>query len=108
MPDPLHSMPGKPGIPYTFNAELWQYAGKGAWFFVSLPPTLSSEIRMLLKNEEEGWGRLRAKACIGNTEWETAIWFDTKAGTYLLPVKAFVRNKEQISAGQSVQVKLLL
>ena len=32
----------------------------------------------------------------GNTQWETAIWFDTKLDTYLLPLKAEIRKKEKI------------
>ena len=33
---------------------------------------------------------------IGNSEWKTSIWFDTKHDTYLLQVKAAIRKKEKI------------
>lgn len=39
---------------------------------------------------------LKATARIGNTEWQSAIWFDTKADVYLLPLKAELRKKEKI------------
>ena len=42
----------------------------------------------ICNGRREGWGRLKATAKIGNSEWATAIWFDTKINTYLLPLKA--------------------
>lgn len=95
-------------IQYSFSSETWQYKGNGGWFFVSLPQGLSVEIRAALKSEEQGWGRLKVIARIGNHEWETAIWFDTKANTYLLPLKAEIRRKEKIEAKQIVDVTLFI
>lgn len=69
---------------------------------------MSAEIRRLLQNEEEGWGRLKAVAQIGDTSWKTAIWFDTKQQTYLLPVKKEIREKNKIENGQTVSVSLFL
>lgn len=95
-------------IQYTFKAKVWVYEGKGGWYFVSLPQALSAEIRELLKFEEAGWGRLNAVAVSGSTEWKTAIWFDTKQNTYLLPLKAAVRKQEKIEPGNELTVKLFL
>lgn len=86
-----------PLIKYDFSATAWQYEGQGAWYFVSLPAEMSTEIRENLKWQEEGWGRLKAKARTGNSEWQTAIWYDTKRMTYLLPLKAEIRKKENIT-----------
>lgn len=87
----------KPSSTYTFSANIWQYPGKGGWFFMSLPVELSKKIRAQYKEEEQGWGRLSVHAVIGATSWETAIWFDTKQATYLLPVKKEIRLKEKIT-----------
>ena len=84
------------GIKYEFNATPWKYNGPGGWIFVSLPNHISKEIRNTFKNEEAGWGRLKAIAKSGNTEWQTAIWFDTKMNTYILPLKSEIRKKEMI------------
>lgn len=93
-------------IQYQFNASLWQHTGSGGWHFVSLPEEIATEIRTLLKSSEEGWGRLKATAKIGNTEWKTAIWFDTKRNTYLLPIKATIRSKEHLVVGAEKVVKV--
>jgi len=95
-------MPGL--IPYRFTATIWQHTPPGGWYFVSLPRDVSDEIRGMLQAEEEGWGRLKAIATIGSTQWNTAIWYDTKYKTYLLPVKAAVREKEKLVAGIEVKV----
>lgn len=84
------------GIKFEFNALPWQHIGPANWVFLSLPKNIAKEIRDNLKNEEEGWGRLKATAKIGDTEWKTAIWFDTKKNTYLLPLKADIRKKKTL------------
>jgi len=91
-------------IKYQFSAKPWQHSGPGSWHFVSLPTDMSGEIRQNLQWQEEGWGRLKVRAKIGNSEWETAIWFDTKHKTYLLPLKAEIRRKEKIEAGKEIVV----
>lgn len=95
-------------IKYEFSAKSWQHVSTGGWYFVSLPTEMAKEIRIALKNEEEGWGRLKAIAIIGNTEWKTALWFDTKNNTYLLPLKAEIRKKENIETGKLIDVVILL
>ena len=102
----LNALSGK--IKYQFSGILWHYSSPGGWYFVSLPVALSKEIRSFLKNEESGWGRLPATAKIGTSEWETAIWFDTKRNTYLLPLKAEIRKKENVRLETEIAVEIWL
>ncbi len=95
-------------IKYEFSEKPWQHSSPGGWYFVSLPTGIAKEIRRLLKSEEEGWGRLKAVAKIGNSEWKTAIWFDSKNETYLLPLKAEIRKKENIEVEKQIDVVILL
>ncbi|HPF52523.1 MAG TPA: DUF1905 domain-containing protein [Draconibacterium sp.] len=92
------------GVKYEFTAEPWQYASPGGWFFVTLPTEISAEIREIFRSEEEGWGRLKATAKIGNSEWKTAIWFDRKMSSYLIPLKAEIRKKENLVAGKAIKI----
>ncbi len=95
-------------IKYEFTAKVWMYNSTGAWHFVSLPPDLSKEIRESLKWQEEGWGRLKVSASIGNTQWETAIWYDTKLKCYLLPLKSEIRKKEKIENDEMISVSIFI
>ncbi len=90
-------------LKYEFVSKVWQHNGQSGWHFVSLPLELAKEIRDNLKSEEEGWGRLKATAKVGNSEWDTAIWFDTKKMTYLLPLKSEIRRKEKLLADRSIK-----
>ncbi len=93
-------------IQYKFSARLWQHNSPGGWFFVSLPKNISKEIRENLQWQEEGWGRMKARAVIGKLEWNTAIWYDRKKNTYLLPIKADIRNKACLTLDKSITVSI--
>ncbi|MCL6267182.1 DUF1905 domain-containing protein [Flagellimonas myxillae] len=96
-------MDGK--ITYTFTSTMWKEAA-GSWYFISLPKDISQEIRGNLQWQEEGWGRMKATAQIGTVKWDTAIWFDTKGGTYYLPVKAAIRKKAKLTTDTNLDVTL--
>ena len=94
---------------YEFSAKAYQFSSSEemcGWTFVSLPKELSIEIRDNFKHLEEGWGRMKVTANLGDSEWQTAIWFDTKQGAYLLPLKAKIRKQEKIISGEEVKIIL--
>lgn len=87
---------------------MWKHKGNGGWHFVTLPKALSKTIRKVHGQSEEGWGRLKAVARIDKSEWRTAIWYDSKYESYLLPVKADIRKQENLQSGNKLHVKLSL
>ena len=93
-------------IKYSFTSSMWQDSSSGGWYFISLPKDISKEIRENLKWQEEGWGRMKVMACIHGITWDTAIWYDTKANTYLLPVKADIRKKGDLKVNEYMDVIL--
>ena len=98
-------------IKYEFTAKTYQCSSSndmGGWTFVSLPKELSTEIRDNFKHLEEGWGRMKVTAKLGNSEWQTAIWFDTKQDTYLLPLKAKIKKQENVLLDEDVEVSILV
>ncbi|MEK6628624.1 MAG: DUF1905 domain-containing protein [Bdellovibrionota bacterium] len=92
----------------SFRSKVWKYEGKAGWYFVTLPKPLSKKIRNAHGLSEEAWGRLKASAQVGKIIWKTAIWYDTKAQSYLLPIKSEIRKKEAIAVGSLLNIKLLL
>src|SRR5689334_12575822 len=92
---------------YDFESEVWLYAAaKTAWHFVSLPAEFSEGIRGLRGPKAPGWGSLRVTATIGGTTWRTSIFPDTTSGAFILPLKAEVRRREGVGAGDRVKVSV--
>lgn len=91
---------------YEFRAEVWRHDSSGGWYFVTIPEPVSKEIRLLFGELEEGWGRLKANATIGESNWDCAIWYDSKREPYILPLKVEIRKKEGVDSGNSVTVQL--
>ncbi len=93
-------MTGK--IKYECSAEIWKHSAQGGWYFVTLPKEYSEEIRANLQWQEEGWGRMKATAQIGEQKWQTTIWYDTKHQSYILPIKSEIRKKEKLELNQRI------
>ncbi len=92
---------------FTFSAELWEWEGKAAWFFVTLPIELSAEIREVPRMPR-GFGSVRVSVTIGGSTWQTSIFPDSKAKSYILPVKKAIRVAEGIEVHESVEVHIEL
>lgn len=93
---------------FSFTSNLWVYSGKAAWYFVTLPKELSEEIDFYHGHMKAGWGSLPVKVVIGESEWQTSIFPDKKAGAYMLPVKKKIREKERLKVDGVVKVSLSL
>lgn len=89
-----------------FTAKVWLYDGPAGWHFVTVPVDLSSKIKASNFGSQKAFGSVAIVATIGNTSWKTSVFPDSKAGAYLLPIKAAVRRKEKIQIGAEVQVAL--
>lgn len=92
---------------YEFSAEVWKWSGMAAWHFVTVDADVAARIREDRAGAPRvGWGSIPVSVTVGSTTWKTSIFPDKKSGSYLLPMKADVRKKEDISAGDSVSVQL--
>ena len=91
---------------YTFRAKVWLYPGMAAWHFITVPKKQSHAVKKTFHGMARGFGSLPVSVTIGATAWKTSIFPDTKVGSYLLPIKADVRKREKIAAGQTVPVTL--
>ena len=95
------------GETYNFEAKLWLYkGGKASWHFITVPEEQSAQIKFLNEGFTAGWGSIPVKATIGSTNWKTSIFPDKKSGTYLLPVKAEIRKKENLEVNKPLNLKI--
>ena len=90
----------------TVTAPIWLWSeGKGSWHFLTIPPDEAVEIRLesTASGVRRGFGSVRVEAVINEISWKTSI-FPQKSGGYILPIKADVRRRAGISAGDTVTV----
>ena len=88
---------------YGFSCALWEYGGENPWVFITLPKEHADEIADLVPRRP-GFGSVRVQVRIGETEWATSLFPDRSLGSYVLPVKRSVRDREQLAIGDVVEV----
>lgn len=91
---------------YKFKAKVQVYQGESAWYYATLPQGIAREIDFGHGHHKAGFGSLRVKVSIGGTSWQTSIFTDTKTNSYMLPLKASVRQAESIDVGDIVEIEL--
>jgi hypothetical protein len=88
------------------TATLWRWSGEGgSWHFLTIPEDLSGEFRAQSLLRRGGFGSVRVEARIGGVTWRTSV-FPQKSGGFILPVKADVRRRADIAAGDNVDLTL--
>lgn len=87
---------------YRVRAKVWLYPGKTAWHFANLSAKQSKHIRTLFGAEATVWGSLQVTVRIGKTQWKTSIFPSKRSASYLFAIKAEVRKKEHIRAGNTI------
>lgn len=91
---------------YTFDAELWRHDGDAAWYFVTLPFDVADDVEERHGRTAGGFGSVRVRVRVRETEWLTSVFPDTKRKSYVLPVKAAVRKAEHLVEGFPVHITL--
>ena len=92
----------------TVTAPVWLWnAEKGSWHFLTVPPEQAADIRFDSMGMRGGFGSVQVEACIGDVSWTTSL-FPQREGGYILPLKADVRRRAGIVAGDELTVRLKL
>jgi hypothetical protein len=87
-----------------FSDILWFWRGPAPWFFVTIPEQPSRDIQAIANLVTYGWGVIPVQVQIGETRWQTSLF--PKNGRYLVPIKASVREAENLAEGDDVTVRL--
>lgn len=90
---------------FVFDAELWVWDARrvDTWTFVTLPEDVSEQIRELAV-PGRGFGSVKVRVGVGTSSWSTSVFPDKQSGCYVLPIKAAVRAKQGVEAGDVVEV----
>ncbi len=89
-----------------FSADLWLHP-KGSGVFVTVPEDESEDIRELAPNVG-GFGSVRVRVTIGESQWLTSVFPQRNDGPFVLPIKKPIRAKEGIDVGDTVAVELAI
>ena len=93
---------------FHFDATLWRYPGDAGWHFVTLPLDVADAIEEITAPTRRGFGSVRVEVTVGSTTWRTSLFPDTKAESYVLPMKKPVRIAERLTEGDSVEIRIEL
>ena len=87
-----------------FSGDIWFWRGPAPFYFVTVPTEQSSDLKAISGLVTYGWGMIPVTARIGKTEWQTSLF--PKEGLYIVPIKASIRNRENLDTGDKVTVQL--
>lgn len=87
---------------YSLQEKVWIWPGIAGWHFVTLPKKLYQEIKYATIKPRVGF--VPIEATLGATTWRTSLFPHTSEGTYLLAVKAQIRKRESVLAGDVVKI----
>lgn len=90
---------------HKITARVWLWQGDSPWHFITIEKEESKKIKNDWHWPRRGFGAIPVKVSIGGTTWKTSI-FPEKEGSYLLPLKKEVRQKEGIGVGKTITLKL--
>jgi|SRR5581483_2525381 len=93
-----------PFLELAFEAEVIYWRGPSPFFFTPIPAAHVAALRDAAKVVTYGWGMVPVEATIQGVTFKTALF--PKDDTYLLPIKAVVRRKTNITAGDVVAVEM--
>jgi hypothetical protein len=87
-----------------FNGKIWFWKGPAPWYFVTVPPQGCDLLHSISGAVTYGWGMIPVSVRIGKTTWKTALW--PKDDSYIVPIKASVREAERLKEGDEVTIRL--
>jgi hypothetical protein len=93
---------------FVFSAPVWIYDGDFAWYFVTLPRRVAAEIREATSGRRKAFGTVKVAVTLGTSRWTTSLFATKELESYVLPLKASVRQREQVQAGMTVEILLVL
>ncbi len=74
------------------------------WYAVTLPSAVGEKIYEKHKARHGGFRSLKVEVELGGSVWQTSIFRDSSAKSYILFLKASIRKKEDITPGDTVSL----
>ncbi len=94
----------EPLTPFSFEAEVIYWRGPSPFFYAAIPEAHARALGRIARAVSYGWGMIPVEAAVNGVAFATSLF--PKDGTYLLPLKAEVRRRANVTAGDSISVEL--
>jgi len=91
-------------VELTFTAPVFSWRGPAPHHFVRVPDDDAVVVQDVARAVTYGWGMVPVTVTVGATSWTTSLW--PKDGSYVVPLKLWVRRAEGIELDDEVQVHL--
>jgi hypothetical protein len=91
-------------VQFRFETDVIYWRGPQPYFYAPIPPEHADELRRVARLVTYGWGCVPVEATVSGVPFRTSLF--PKDGTYLLPIKAAVRRKTDITAGDRIAVEM--
>ena len=90
---------------YSFKEKLFLWPGESAnWYFLLIPKNEGQQIRKdfaTLENKK-CFASVKVAVSLGDSVWQTALFYSKPAESYILPLKKKIRQTEDIEAGERI------
>lgn len=90
----------------SFRGDVWYWRGPAPFHFVTVPAEESELIAEVAPAVTYGWGMIPVTVRIGRTGIDTSLW--PKEGSYIVPLRKSLREREGVELGDVVGVTLLI
>ncbi|MBI3956622.1 MAG: DUF1905 domain-containing protein [Candidatus Kerfeldbacteria bacterium] len=88
---------------FRIRSKVHLFPGHAGWHFVTVDAKHAKVIKQLFGTPRHGWNSIPVTVTLGNSIWQTSIFFVAKTKTYLMGLKAAIRTAENIKVGQTAR-----
>ncbi len=94
----------EPVLQLEFRSTVIHWRGPAPFFYAPIPDVHVADVRHAARRVSYGWGVIPVEATIGDVTFTTSLF--PKDGGYLLPIKADVRKRCNITVDDEVAVEM--
>ena len=99
-------MNDEPLARFSFETRVIYWRGPSPFFYAPIPELHVDELRQLARIVTYGWGMVPVDVQIGDVDFTTSLF--PKDGGYLLPLKADVRRRTNVTADDVIAIELTI
>ncbi len=88
---------------FVITAKLWRWSGDmSAWHFIYVPKDMS----IMLRENFPRSSMIKCCYTIGETTWNSSMFYSAREKVYLIPVKQKIRKIEGLMSGDEITITI--